>query len=64
MPHLDVSAFSKDCNLIEEINSILSRAMELLNVENSSNIDRLENSSSSQFGVNLEHFPIKMCMMQ
>lgn len=59
MPHLDVSAFSKDCNLIEEINSILSRAMELLNVENSSNIDRLENSSSSQFGVNLEHFSYK-----
>ena len=58
-PNLNVSAVSKDCNLIEEINSILSRAMELLNIENSSNIDRLENSSSSQFGVNLEHFSYK-----
>ena len=58
-PNLNVSAVSKDCNLIEEINSILSRAMELLNIENSSNIDRLENSSSSQFGVNLESFTYK-----
>ena len=31
----------------------------LLNIENSSNIDRLENSSSSQFGVNLESFTYK-----
>ena len=56
---LDVSTAPNDCNFFDEINSILSRAIELLSIENSSNIDRLENSTSSQFGVNLESFTYK-----
>lgn len=56
---LDVSTIADDCNLIEEINLILSRSIELLNIENSSNIDRLENTSSSQFGVTIENFAYK-----
>lgn len=55
---LDVTANTnyEDCNLIEGINSILSRAIQLLNVENSSNIDILENSTSSQFNLSIKNF--------
>ena len=56
---LDVSNDFDNCNLIEEINSILSRAIELLNIENFSNIDKLENSVSSQFGISFENFTYK-----
>lgn len=43
-------------NLIDEISSILSKSMELLNVENTYNIDQLENVSSSGFDVSIENF--------
>lgn len=45
-----------DCNLIEEINSLLSKAIELLNVENSFNLDKLENTVSSEFNISIKNF--------
>lgn len=47
---------SVDSNLLNQIQSLLSRSMELLNMENSCNIDKLDKVSSSEFNVNLENF--------
>lgn len=49
-------SISSNCNILEKINSILSKSMELLNTENSDNIDKLENSVSSEFNVSIEDF--------
>ena len=46
----------KKFNLFDEITSVLSRSIELLNIENTSNIDRLQNVTSSNFNVTLENF--------
>jgi len=43
-------------NLIDELQSILSRSMELLSVENSYNLDKLENTSSIDFKISIEKF--------
>lgn len=56
---LDDSNCVENCNLLEEISSTLSRSIELLNIESSSNIDRLENSVSSQFNICFENFTYK-----
>lgn len=50
------SEFIETFNLIDEIQSMLSRSIELLNIENTYNIDQLENISSSEFHVSLENF--------
>lgn len=52
---LDIDNY-KDCNLFDEINCVLSRTIELLNIENTVDIDKLEGTTSSQFGVSLENF--------
>lgn len=46
-------------NLIDEISSILSRSMELLNTENTCNINQLENVVSAKFDVSIENFTYK-----
>ena len=43
-------------NIIELIFSVLSKSMELLNIENSNNIDKLDKSVSSEFNVSIENF--------
>lgn len=43
-------------NLIDKISSILSRSIELLSIQNTCNIDQLENVASSEFDVSIEKF--------
>lgn len=50
---------NENFNLIDEINSLISRSIELLNIENSFNIDQLENISSAEFDVSIENFTYK-----
>lgn len=47
---------SSNENIIESIYSVLSKSMELLNIENSDNIDKLDKSVSSEFNVSIENF--------
>lgn len=56
---LQDSEISDNFNLIDEITSITSRSMELLNVENSYDLDKLDNASSSDFRVSIESFTYK-----
>lgn len=54
---LDISQKSSvDCNLLNKIQSLISRSMELLNMENSCNLDKMDNVRSSEFNLSLENF--------
>lgn len=54
---LDISKkTSSDCNLLNRITHLLSRSMEILNMENSCNLDKMENISFSEFNLTLENF--------
>lgn len=50
------AATSVDLNLINQIESSLSRSMEILNIENSYNLDKLEKVASSEFNLSTESF--------
>jgi len=46
----------KGFNLMDEIQSILSRSMEMLNIENSHNLDKMDNTTSFDFKISIEDF--------
>ena len=45
-----------DTNLLSSVLDTLSRSMQLLNIENSNKLDKLEESTSSEFNVGLDKF--------
>lgn len=53
---LNDSAALQEFNLLEDIESIISKSMELLNIENSNNLNKIENTSSALFNVSIKSF--------
>lgn len=53
---LDTTKTIDDCNLIDQIQSLISRIIQLLNIENSYDLDKMDKVSSSEFNVNLTNF--------
>lgn len=48
-----------DCNLLNQIESLLSRCMELLNIENTGELDKMGRTASSNFYISIMDFPYK-----